>query len=119
MAIGGIRPPAATVSARAEAPRGGARSESAFAVEPVRRIAPVADDDEARRRARAQAALRAVIDRHLGEDPLSRQVVHQAEDESGRLVRHVADDAAQRLRAYAARMREADEPGEDRVERLA
>ncbi|HVL71554.1 MAG TPA: hypothetical protein VM434_06680 [Beijerinckiaceae bacterium] len=119
MAIGGI-PPAATRSARAQAPEAGARTGPAgLAVAPVERIAPVGDDDESRRRARAQAALRAVIERHLAVDPASREVVHQVPDETGEPVRIVAEEAAQRLRAYAERMREADAPAEERLERRA
>lgn len=77
-------------------------------------------------RAKLDAALREVIERHLTVDPKTREVVFQAVDpHTSEVVRQVPDAALLRLRTYLREMRDADAAkdgvpdGAARVEKIA
>ena len=73
-------------------------------------------------RAALDAALQAMIRRHIEIDPKTREVVEQVVDQStGRVVRQTPEEALLRLRAYARELREAEEAGDGtpRIEKIA
>jgi flagellar protein FlaG len=77
--------------------------------------------DGAQARAKVDAALRTMIERHIEIDPKTREVVYQIVDsESGEVIRQTPDQALLRLRAYAREMLEQIEAARTtNVERLA